>query len=129
MANIGRIPRKVTQLDIQTGEVIAVYSSMAEATDATGLESETMIRKALMRTNGVLKKYGLRFRYYEEGDGKVARDRKIRQLDIDTNEEIEVYKSITEAAYDNFIDFNQLQKALKRSNGEIKNRGLKFEYA
>ena len=129
MANVGRIPRKVTQLDIQTGEVIAVYSSMAEATDATGLESETMIRKALIRTDGVLKKYGLRFRYFEEGDEKVSRSRKIRQLDIDTNEEIEVYKSITEAAYDNFIDFNQLYKALKHSNGEIKSKELKFEYA
>ena len=128
MANVGRIPRKVTQLDVETSEVIAVYSSMAEATDATGLESETMIRKALIRTDGVLKKYGLRFRYFEEGDEKVSRSRKIRQLDIDTNEEIEVYDSITEAANDNFMSFSQLYKALKDTNGELKNRGLKFEY-
>ena len=67
--------------------------------------------------------------YFEEGDEKVSRSRKIRQLDIDTNEEIEVYKSITEAAYDNFIDFNQLYKALKHSSGEIKSKELKFEYA
>ena len=125
----GRNPRKLTELDFETGEVVAIHDSIANATDETGLESEAMIRKALMRTGGVLAKYKLRFRYFEEGDEKVSRSRKIRQLDIDTNEEIEVYKSITEAAYDNFIDFNQLYKALKHSSGEIKSKELKFEYA
>ena len=58
----------------------------------------------------------------------MSRKRKVRQLDIDTNEEIEIYESVTEAANDNFMSYSHLYAALRDLNGEIRNRELKFEY-
>lgn len=54
--------------------------------------------------------------------------KQIRQVDIDTGEEIEVYDSILEAAEDNYIDRERLSVALRKKGGVIKTLELKFEY-
>lgn len=127
----GRTPKKVTQLDIETGKIIAIHKSISKAAEATGLENEEMIRRALCRTNGVLQKYILRFRYFKEGDSisSVNRKRKVRQLDYETGELIEEYSSITEAAEDNWLTYDALSSVLNAKNGLMPIKKLRFEYS
>lgn len=51
---------------------------------------------------------------------------KIKQLDVDTGEEIAVYNSINDAAYDNFISHKTIRNAL-RNNGYVRTKPLRFE--
>lgn len=52
---------------------------------------------------------------------------KINQLDFDTGEIIDTYNSVMEAALDNYIDDSTLRRALKKRNGIILTKGLRFE--
>lgn len=130
---VGRKPKKITQLDIETGEIIAIHKSITKAAEATGLENEEIIRRALCRTNGVLRKYMLMFRYFREGDNDSVsctnRKCRVRQLDYDTGELIEEYASISDAAEDNWLTFDALSSALIAKNGLMPRRKLRFEYA
>ena len=54
--------------------------------------------------------------------------RKVRQTDIETGEEIEVYNTLKDAAYDNFTTTTEVRRALQNSNGIMERRQLKFEY-
>lgn len=54
--------------------------------------------------------------------------KKIRQLDYETGEEVEVYNSITEAAEDNWMRIDVLSEALRKKNGVLKEKKLRFEY-
>ena len=58
----------------------------------------------------------------------MADAKKIRQVDYYTNEEIEVYDSVSKAAYDNFIDVNYLLRVMRKSGGIVERQKLKFEY-
>lgn len=127
---MARPAQKVSQLEYTTGEVIAIYNSVLEASELNGFESDAAIRKAFRLYKGVLKKYMLRFRYYKEGDEvEMARHKKVRQLDYDTGEEIEVYNSITEAAWDNYVGYETLAEALRKKCGILSEKKLRFEYA
>lgn len=53
---------------------------------------------------------------------------RVRQLDYETNEVIEEYNTIEEAAYDNYIDRKMLTFAVLHNQGKIDRLGLKFEY-
>lgn len=57
-----------------------------------------------------------------------GRRKQIRQLDIETSEEIEIYNSITEAAEDNWTSFDVLSEALRKKNGVLREKKLRFEY-
>lgn len=52
----------------------------------------------------------------------------VRQIDIETGEEIEIYGSISEAAEDNWMSYSDLSDALRNKNGLLKIRKLKFEF-
>lgn len=54
--------------------------------------------------------------------------KKVRQLDFETGEEINVYSSISEAARDNWIECCYLSHVLNYKNGIFRNRRLRFEY-
>ena len=54
--------------------------------------------------------------------------RKIRQLDIDTGEEIEVYPTLKAAAYDNYTNEKEIRRALEKSNGVMQRKQIRFEY-
>lgn len=54
--------------------------------------------------------------------------KRVRQVDIDTGEELCVYESISHAARDNWLEFSSLSRALKRNNGVYRRRRLKFEF-
>lgn len=58
------------------------------------------------------------------GDNKAKR---VRQVDFYTGEFIDEYESISEAARDNFLKVDSLQKALKKNNGRMAYKELKFE--
>lgn len=127
---MARPAQKVSQLEWTTGKVIAIYNSVSEASEENGLISDTPIRKAFIRKTDTLNKYKLRFRYYKDGDElEMARHKKIRQVDYYTGEEIEVYNSITEAAWDNWLCYETLSDALRKCNGMINSKKLRFEYA
>ena len=53
--------------------------------------------------------------------------RKVAQLDDEGNV-IDVYRSVKEAAYDNYIEESTLYKALQHAFGEVKSKGLSFKY-
>lgn len=54
--------------------------------------------------------------------------KKVRQLDYETGEVIEVYETITEAARDNWMEYNVLSEVLRTQNGIMRKRCLRFEY-
>lgn len=58
---------------------------------------------------------------------RTGRRKRVRQIDIETNEEIEIYGSISEAAEDNWMTYTTLSDALRNKNGILKIRKLKFE--
>ena len=51
---------------------------------------------------------------------------RIKQLDVETDEVIEIYSSISQAAWDNFTTPKTIRNAL-RNGGYVKTRPLKFE--
>ena len=53
---------------------------------------------------------------------------RVRQVDYETNEFIEEYDTIEDAAYDNYIDRKMLVFAVFHNQGKIDRLGLKFEY-
>ncbi len=55
----------------------------------------------------------------------MGRKKKVRQLDYDTGE----YESVEEAAYDNFITRESLNRAFLRNNGYMHLLKLRFEKA
>lgn len=59
---------------------------------------------------------------------RTGRRKRVRQIDIETNEEIEIYDSVTEAAEDNWMTYTTLSDALRNKNGILKIRKLKFEW-
>lgn len=56
------------------------------------------------------------------------RPTRVRQVDYETNEVIEEYDTIEEAAYDNYIDRKMLAFAVLHNQGKIDRLRLKFEY-
>ena len=61
----GRKPKKVEQIDIDSGEFVGLYDSVAEAAKDNYITEET-IRKAICKQDGRLPKYQLCFRFVEE---------------------------------------------------------------
>lgn len=63
----------------------------------------------------------------------MGRKKKVRQLDYDTGEYIGEYigeyESVEEAAYDNFITRESLNRAFLRNNGYMHLLKLRFEKA
>lgn len=59
----------------------------------------------------------------------MGRKKKVRQLDYDTGEYIGEYESVEEAAYDNFITRESLNRAFLRNNGYMHLLRLRFEKA
>ena len=59
----------------------------------------------------------------------MGRKKKVRQLDYDTGEHIGEYESVEEAAYDNFITRESLNRAFLRNNGYMHLLKLRFEKA
>lgn len=54
--------------------------------------------------------------------------KRVEQLDFETDEVIETYESIAEAADDNFLHATDLVHVLKHQNGCMKRLKLKFRY-
>lgn len=117
--------KKIIQLDYLTGEEIAVHESMQQAADVNGIERSALYA-ALANRGGYIEKLRLRFKF---ADYTIVKQRRIRQLDIDTDEAIDLYRSIREAAKDNFITQELLKDALENTEGIIVEKQLKFEYA
>lgn len=59
---------------------------------------------------------------------KNGMQKKVRQIDYVTGQELEIYDSITDAANDNFITFDLLSHALRLRNGVMRYKKLRFEY-
>ena len=57
----------------------------------------------------------------------MGRKKKVRQLDYDTGEYIGEYESVEEAAHDNFITRESLNRAFLRNNGYMHLLKLRFE--
>lgn len=57
-----------------------------------------------------------------------TKSKKVRQLDYYTGEEIEVYPSIKDAAYDNYVDPVTLSRYLRDKKGLVDYKKLRFEY-
>ena len=87
--------RKLNQLDYETGEVVRTFSSLSEACDEFGI-SLSNICNAIEKKNGVMPIKKLRFEYAEERVNNTKR--KVRQLDYETGELIEIYNNMEEAA-------------------------------
>ena len=117
--------RKLNQLDYETGKVIRTFSSLSEACDEFGI-SLSNICNAIEKKNGVMPIKKLRFEYAEERIYKTKR--RIRQLDYDTGELIEIYENIETAALDNWVSFKALENAMKCRNGYMTASKLRFEY-
>ena len=114
--------RKVKELDFETGELIRTFNSIQEACDFHDIERPS-IYNALVNQKGRMLRKKLRFEYVGE-----YIIRKVRQLDYDTGEEIEVYNSAEAAAHDNFVDPKRIREALRMQNGCIHSKQLRFEY-
>lgn len=56
----------------------------------------------------------------------MASKKRIAQLDYDTGELIEIYESVTAAAWDNYTDCSTIKKAIRIKNGKMKQRKLRF---
>ena len=89
------IQRKIKQIDKDTGDIINIYDSMAEAEKDTGIKGD-QIWKACNgehKTSG-----GFIWRYYEDTDPITIPPKKtVLQIDKDTDEIIGEYNSLSEA--------------------------------
>lgn len=66
--------------------------------------------------------------YYR--NGKISKDKKhpkIALYDIDTDELIEVYETIEDAAYDNGVSVSGIKSAITKNQGIMKNKEMKFK--
>ncbi len=117
--------RKVNQLDYETGKVIRTFSSLKETCDVFGTSAPN-IWHAIEKNKGLMPIKRLRFEYAEDRIYKTKR--RIRQLDYDTGELIEIYENIETAAFDNWVSFKALEKAMKCRNGYMTASKLRFEY-
>lgn len=64
-------------------------------------------------------------------NGKITESIKkprIALLDYYTNELIDVYDTIEDAAHDNHVSVSGIRHAFKRHNGLMKNKKMKFEF-
>ena len=116
------IGRKINELDYITGEVIRMFATIQMACDTHGIERNS-IYNAINHRDGYMHQEKLRFAYVGAYEMK-----KVRQLDYDTGELIEVYNSAEAAADDNFIVPKALREALRLRNGYIHSKKLRFEY-
>lgn len=57
----------------------------------------------------------------------MASKKRIAQLDYYTGELIEIYESVSAAAWDNYTDCSTIKKAIRTKNGKMKLRQLWFE--
>lgn len=119
------ITRKLNQLDYETGEVKRRFNSVAQACEDLNLSS-SRIWYAIKYREGKMPKLKLRFEYAEALSYKLRR--KVRQIDYYTNELIDEYKNIEDAAKDNFVTYDAVRHALNKNNGVMKIAKLKFEY-
>lgn len=126
---MSRPAQKLVRLDPETDFVLEIFNSVREASEKYDI-TDSVIRKGMWKYGGRLVKRNLKFRYFKEGDVVVlATNKKINQIDIETGEVIETYNSIIDAAEDNYLSFEAVSVALRKRNGEIRSKGLKFEYA
>ena len=122
------LPRKMNELDYETGEVIRTFNSMQQVADYHDISINALIY-ALVRKDGYMLRKKLRFAYVDNKRIENPRDkRKVRQLDYYTGEEIEIYETAEEAAEDNFISPTTLREVLRLRDGCMKLKKLKFEY-
>lgn len=56
----------------------------------------------------------------------MASKKRIAQLDYYTNEVIEIYESMSAAAWDNYTDCTTIKRVIENSNGEMRQRKIKF---
>ncbi len=59
----------------------------------------------------------------------MSTSKKVKQLDYFTGELVEEYNSISDAAYDNWLNERTVYKALNKRNGFIHSLSLRFEFA
>lgn len=119
------LQRKVNRLDYDTGEILETFNSVSEANSKFNLRKSD-IWYSIKTQNGLIPIKKLRFEYAEERIYKTKR--RIRQLDYDTGELIEIYENIETAAFDNWVSFKALEKAMKCRNGYMTASKLRFEY-
>jgi hypothetical protein len=117
--------RKVNRLNYDTGEIIETFNSVSEANSKFNLRKSD-IWYSIKTQNGLIPSKKLRFEYAEERIYKTKR--RIRQLDYDTGELIEIYENIETAALDNWVSFKALENAMKCRNGYMTASKLRFEY-
>ena len=55
------------------------------------------------------------------------KQKRIKQVDYYTREEIEVYESMAIAAFDNYITERAISFAINHNDGKIDNKELRFE--
>lgn len=119
------LQRKVNRLNYDTGEILETFNSVSEANSKFNLRKSD-IWYSIKTQNGLIPIKKLRFEYAEERIYKTKR--RIRQLDYDTGELIEIYENIETAAFDNWVSFKALEKAMKCRNGYMTASKLRFEY-
>lgn len=57
----------------------------------------------------------------------MGRTKQVLQLDFETGEVIDTYASIEEAAYDNWLTHGALSVALRKYNGYLTKKELRFK--
>lgn len=120
--------RRINQLDFKTGKIIKTFDSLREASETNNVEIVS-ISVALRKRDGLMPLKRIRFEYAAEDTPKNSNvAKKVRQRDYYTNEVIAVYKSMTEAAFDNFTSTSTIKNAIDKHKGYMHIRKLKFEY-
>lgn len=121
------LPRKMKELDYYTGELIREFKSMRELSDFHDIDLVS-VRYAMLQNDGYMHRKKLRFEYADSNFPTTRVIKRVRQVDFITGEEIEIYKSVEEAAEDNFIAPEKLREVLRLRDGCMKLKELKFEY-
>ena len=116
------VARKLNELDYRTNEVIHTFDSVDDACRKHNINPRS-IYNALVNGNGYIHKKQLRFEYVG-----IYEIRKVQQLDYETGEVIETYRSAQAAAEDNFVDSQRLRYALRNKDGIIHKKKLRFKY-
>ena len=115
--------REVEQLDINTGEVIHKYQSVSDAARSVGCDNSQLSK--ICKNAGIAK--GFRWRY--TNNSYVKKDfsaRQVCKIDLKTNEIIDIYPSISEAARSVGGDSSYISRVCKGEYKSSKGFGWKY---
>ena len=115
--------REVEQININTNEIIATYSSIGDAAKSVKMDKSSLGK--VCRKGGIAKGY----RWHLSDKNYIKKDfsaRKVGKVDLKTKEIIEVFPSLTEAAKAVGGDTSYLSKVCRGIQKSSKGFGWKF---